>query len=90
MTIRKTISLTNVVYQHASQRITDMGFNDFSSYVAALIRADSGNAPITRPAASEPLRETPPPYGNPPPPPTPSTPTPPATRRKPRARGHVE
>lgn len=43
-------------------------------------------------AASEPLRETPAPYGSPPPPPaTPSTPAPPARPpRKPRGRGHVE
>ena len=51
MTKRKTISMTSVVFEHAERRALEMGYQDFSSYIQALIRADAGSAPATRPAA---------------------------------------
>jgi len=66
MTKRKTISMTSVVFEHAERRALEMGYQDFSSYIQALIRADAGSAPATRPAALVDAISTPPAKSRPP------------------------
>jgi hypothetical protein len=44
-TVRKTISMSDKVHEAAQKKMAEYGYGEFSDYIQALIRADSGVQP---------------------------------------------
>jgi len=55
-TIRKTVSMPQIVHESALEKMEEYGYAEFSDYIQALIRADTG----VQPGSQSVLRDMPP------------------------------